>query len=286
MQIRGKLLAKWTRANARRHPFVMYAAGNLMLLFAASAFLPSQLLAWGGTLTAQSARPQAPIAISTQQTVQAQQNSGSGRPLPGSAAAAPAAPAPAPATPQTPDWPANDKPSAATVVWDGHALHIVASNSSLAQILKDVSAATGANLQGMGADQRVFGSYGPGPARDILYELLEGSGYNVLIVGDKGHGVPRRIELSARPASGSEPSRPAYQAQQNDAGFEENQQAQEPQPEEPPPPPAAAPNNPAPAAPGPGVVRTPQEIMQEMQQRQMQLQQQQQQQPQQQNPQN
>ncbi len=282
MQIRRKLLAKWTRTNARRQPFVKYAAGNLVLLFAASAFLPSQSFAWGGTLTAQSARPQAPIAISSQQTVQAQQNSGGGQPVPTSAAA----PARAPATTQTPDWPANNTPSTATVAWDGHALRIVASNSSLAQILKDVSAATGANLQGMGEDQRVFGSYGPGPARDVLYQLLDGSGYNVLIVGDKGQGAPRRIELSARPAPGSEPSRPAYQAQQNDAGFEENQQAQEPQPEEPPPPPAAAPNNPAPAAPGPGVVRTPQEIMQEMQQRQMQLQQQQQQQPQQQNPQN
>jgi hypothetical protein len=280
MQIRGKLLAKWTRANARRHPSVTYTAGNLVLLFTASAFLPSQLLAWGGTLTAQSARPQAPIAISTQQTVQAQQNSGSGQSVPASAAAPPRAPA----TPQTPDWPANNTPSTASVVWDGHALRIVASNSSLAQILKDVSTATGANLQGMGVDQRVFGSYGPGPARDVLYELLDGSGYNVLIVGDKGQGAPRRIELSARPAPGSEPSRPAYQTQQNDAGFDENQQVQEPQPEEPPPPPAAVPNNSAPAVPGPGVVRTPQEIMQEMQQRQLQLQQQQQQ--QQQNPQN
>jgi hypothetical protein len=273
MRICGKLLAKWTRVDARRHPSVPNIAGNLVLIFAASAFIPSQSLAWGGTLTAQSARSQAPIAISTQQTAQAQQNSGGGRPALGLAPA----PAQAPATPQMPNWPAKNAPSAATVDWDGHALRIVASNSSLAQILKDVSVATGANLQGLGEDQRVFGTYGPGPARDVLYQLLDGSGYNILIVGDKGQGAPRRIELSARPAPGSELSRPAYQTQQNDAGFDENQQMQEPQPEEPPPPPVAVPNNPAPTVPGPGVVRTPQEIMQEMQQRQQQLQLQQQQ---------
>jgi hypothetical protein len=271
MPICGKLLAKWTRIDGRRHLFAPYAAGNFVLIIAALAFLPSQSVAWSGTLTAQSARPQAPMATSTQQTIQVQRNSGGGQPIPASAAA----PSRAASTPPTPDWPANNKPSAATVVWDGHALRIVASNSSLAQILKDISAATGASLQGIGEDQRVFGSYGPGSARDVLYQLLDGSGYNVLIVGDRGQGAPRRIELSARPAPGSQPARPVYQTQQNDAGFDENQQSQEPQPEEPPPPPAAVPNNPAPAVPGPGVVRTPQEIMQEMQQRQLQLQQQQ-----------
>ena len=60
------------------------------------------------------------------------------------------------------------------MVWDSQGLKIDASNSSLAQILKDVATATGARWQGLEQDQRIFGSYGPGPARDVLTQLLDG----------------------------------------------------------------------------------------------------------------
>ena len=53
----------------------------------------------------------------------------------------------------------------------------------------------------MGADERIFGTYGPGPARDVLSQLLDGSGYNVLMVGDRGAGTPRRIVLTIRSGS-------------------------------------------------------------------------------------
>ncbi len=82
------------------------------------------------------------------------------------------------------------------MVWDSHGLLIVASNSSLAQILKEVSKETGVKVEGMDADERVFGTYGPGPARDVLSRLLDGSAYNVLMIGDRGQGAPRRIVLS------------------------------------------------------------------------------------------
>jgi hypothetical protein len=85
------------------------------------------------------------------------------------------------------------------VVWDSHGLHVEASNSSLEQILKDVSTATGAKLEGFSADQRVFGSYGPGTAREVLSQLLDGSGYNVVLIGDQGEGTPREIVLSSKP---------------------------------------------------------------------------------------
>jgi hypothetical protein len=104
-----------------------------------------------------------------------------------------------PAAPPAPYWPANDHPHAATVVWDSHGLHVEASNSSLEQILKDVSTATGAKLEGFSADQRVFGSYGPGTAREVLSQLLDGSGYNVVLIGDQGEGTPREIVLSSKP---------------------------------------------------------------------------------------
>ena len=36
----------------------------------------------------------------------------------------------------------------------------------------------------MNVDQRVFGTYGRGPARDVIAQLLDGSGYDVLMIGD------------------------------------------------------------------------------------------------------
>jgi hypothetical protein len=185
------------------------------------------------------------------------------------------APAPVPAAPQIPNWPANNKPAEASVVWDSRGLWIQASNSSLDQILKDVSLETGVKVEGMGADERVFGTYGPGPARDVLNELLDGSGYNVLMVGDQGQGTPRRIVLSGRPTVPSQPSGAAHPgANNNDAeNDQEAQQTAEPEPPQPGEQPRVPYNNPGPAVP----VRTPQQIFQERQQQLQQMQQQQQQ---------
>ncbi len=135
------------------------------------------------------------------------------------------------------------------MVWDSQGLRIVASNSSLAQILKDVSAKTGATLEGMGQDQRIFGNYGPGPARDVLYQLLDGSGYNILMIGDQGQGTPRKIVLSARPTGSAQPSGNSSPSTSN----EEETQA-EPQPEPQPAPvrensPAGMPVRPQPMPP-------------------------------------
>ena len=120
----------------------------------------------------------------------------------------PSTPAPAavaavqtpPPEPPKPDWPANDKPVAAKVTWDIHGLTVEATNSSLGEILKEVATQTGARLEGKTGDERVFGSYGPGPARDIIKQLLDGTAYNVLMVGDQGEGTPRQIVLSNRPS--------------------------------------------------------------------------------------
>jgi hypothetical protein len=114
--------------------------------------------------------------------------------------APPTAPPTTPPEPEAPKWPANEKPVPATVTWDSQGLRIDAANSSLAQILTDVSTATGATVEGFDADQRVFGVFGPGPARDVLSQLLQGSGYNVILIGDQGQGTPREILLSLRHA--------------------------------------------------------------------------------------
>ncbi len=165
------------------------------------------------------------------------------------------APQPAPALPPAPNWPANDLPAAASVVFDSRGLLIVASNSSLAQILKDVSTDTGAKVEGMGADQRVFGTYGPGPARDVLSQLLDGSGYNVLIVGDRGQGTPRRIVLTVPPGSAMQATVNKTPAPPSNEDTDADQQAPEPEAEQEPPQPV--PNSPAPPVP----VRTPQQMM-------------------------
>jgi hypothetical protein len=200
-----------------------------------------------------------------------------------------AAPAP-PAAPPPPDWPANDKPVPATVVWDSHGLRIDATNSSLEQILNDVSTDTGAKVEGMQSDERIFGTYGPGPANEVLSQLLNGSDYNVLMIGDQGEGTPRQIVLSARPTgaaapahngreTGSEEDLEAEQEireqelQQQQLQQEQLQRQQQQQQQQNEPPnirngfqPPMQPGQPP---------RTPQQIMQQMQQEQQQQQQQQ-----------
>jgi hypothetical protein len=129
----------------------------------------------------------------------------------------------APVAPPPPDWPVNSKPVDATVVWDSHGLKVDARNSSLQQILNDVSTDTGAKLEGSTpADLRVFGTYGPGPANEIISQLLNGTGFNVLIIGDQESGALRRIVLSAAPTG------PAPQNSARNSGDEDDQPEQLP----------------------------------------------------------
>jgi hypothetical protein len=134
-----------------------------------------------------------------------------------------------PAEPEAPPFPINDKPAPATVTWNSQGLRIDAANSSLQQIMQDVSTATGTKVEGLDADQRVFGAYGPGTARDVLGQLLHGSGYNVVMIGDQGQGTPRRIVLSS-PHAGGAPAAGAPTAQEND----EDSDVEEPQSQGPP----------------------------------------------------
>jgi len=162
--------------------------------------------------------------------------------------------------PEKPKWPAFDPANQANVVWDSQGLKVDATNSSLKQILKDVSAATGVKIDGVTSDQRVFGTYGPGQAKDVLSQLLQGSGYNVIMIGDQGQGTPRQILLSTRQSTASNTTPKANQANN------EEEDADEPAPQEPEQP--VRPNFPPGLPP-----RNPQQIMQEMQQRQQQPQQ-------------
>lgn len=193
----------------------------------------------------------------------------------------------APPQPEMPKWPANESPNQPTVTWNSQGLSIQASNSSLSQILNAVGTKTGAKIEGVSGDERVFGEYGPGPARDVLTQLLRGSAYDFLMLGDQGQGTPRQVILTARRGGPAIPNGPNVNPQQpqdsDDDAVQEQPEQEDPTQFQPPPQP------PQPQPPPQGESMTPQQRMQMMQQQRMQqmqqLQQQYQQQQQQQNPQ-
>ncbi len=177
-----------------------------------------------------------------------------------------------PASP-TPVLPANQPPNQARVSWDSRGLEIEASNSSLNQILRQIAADTGAKLEGLTQDQRVFGSYGPGPGSDVLLKLLDGSGYNVLIIGGRNADAPLKIVLSARSPSGPQTAANS-QNRGNSKDDEAGKQLESKlQPDYPPEPPRPQPNQ-DPFANG-EPPRDPMQFMQEILQRQQKIDQQQ-----------
>lgn len=108
-----------------------------------------------------------------------------------------------------------DQPATpATVRSANNELTVTAHNSSLAQILRQVSSQTGMKLDGMSADERVFGSFGPGATREVLTALLNGTSYNLIMVGDLPNGAPRELLLSRR-SGGAAPASPAAAANGN-----------------------------------------------------------------------
>jgi hypothetical protein len=111
----------------------------------------------------------------------------------------------------------------ATVSAHNNELTVKADNSSLSQILHQVSSATGMKLDGLGGDERVFGSFGPGAPREVLTSLLNGTSYNILMVGDLPNGAPRQLLLSNR-AGGAPPPPANANANQNQThtGDEDN----------------------------------------------------------------
>lgn len=178
------------------------------------------------------------------------------------------------------------------VTFENSQLTINAPNSTLADILRAVRKSTGADIDVPAAPERVVTHLGPGPARDVLADLLNGSRFNYVLLGAPGNdSALTRVVLVAK-TEGATPNQPAPVPQPM---AQVNTPPPVPQDETPPdvndpaatddsnngmddnsePPPAEAEQNPNPDQPQ---VKTPQQMLQEMQQRQMQLQMQQQQQ--------
>ena len=146
----------------------------------------------------------------------------------------------------------------AKIVFTDNNLVIHAENSSLSEILKQFSEKSGMQISGLGNDERVFGNFGPGSPRDVLADLLNGTAYNQVLLGDLHNGAPRELILT--PTTHGEVASPAVQSQAAAT-------VDEPEPEtvetpQPPPPPDVSP---APATP-PAQGRTPQQLFEQLQQ--------------------
>jgi flagellar biosynthesis GTPase FlhF len=179
------------------------------------------------------------------------------------------------------------------VSYQNSQLTIVAPNSTLGDILRAVRKQTGAEIEIPPATERVVTHLGPGPAREVIAELLNGSRFNYVILGSPAdNSVLTRVVLVAKsPQENASANNPAI-SEQPQAGVGPhtgNPGARLPEPD------ANAANDDTddaadqaaaeaeqqqqtPASSDQPAVKTPQQMLQEMQQRQLQMQQQQQQQ--------
>ena len=200
-------------------------------------------------------------------------------------------PAPLPSGPQgpIPQVPLDSVPASQPQVnYQNGQLSIVAPNSTLGDILRAVRKQTDAEMDiPSNATERVVTHLGPGPAREVMAELLNGSRFNYVLLGSQSDAnLLTRVVLVAK--SGADTPRPNPQPGQpglnqppittmpQDAA---NVQAEPEQPEtadETPEDQDQANEAEQPAAPEPPGIKTPQQLLQEMQQRQLQMQQQQQ----------
>ena len=94
-------------------------------------------------------------------------------------------------------------------------LTIVAENSTLADILVAVRTQTGAAVDvPPSATERVVAHLGPGPARDVLTALLNGTHFNYVMIGSPAH--PENVErliLTLKTGGDIETAPPAPEAQ-------------------------------------------------------------------------
>lgn len=92
-------------------------------------------------------------------------------------------------------------PKPAPVVFKDGSLSITSENSSLRDILTAVGSQTGVEMElpAMGLEERVITNLGPGPMRDVLVELLNGSSFNyVMLASPRDPTVLQRLVMTNR----------------------------------------------------------------------------------------
>jgi hypothetical protein len=198
---------------------------------------------------------------------------------------APVQPAP---PPQTPEQGPSSPPQ---VSFQGGQLTIEARNSTMADVLNAVKQKTGAAVDMPAvSSERVVGRFGPGAPRDVLAQLLNGSHYDYVLLGSPADpGALKKIVLMARAAGpeqvpSQQPATQAFQQNQNlqavpevdtDQNATDDSTSEVPpevQQEEPQQPDQGQADQGQPGQNGP-VVKTPEQLLRELQQQQQQQQQ-------------
>jgi hypothetical protein len=153
------------------------------------------------------------------------------------------------------------------VVYANRLLSVSADNSSLNQILRQISTETGMKITGGVAEERVFGHYGPAAPSQVLATLLDGTGSNMLLVHREG-STPAELVLTPR-QGGATPPNPNARVFDERSDSEEAPERPEAQEQPEPGPAAPASSIPASAAQAPtdgsnpqspNGVKTPQQI--------------------------
>jgi hypothetical protein len=103
--------------------------------------------------------------------------------------------------PQPPPPPATHRAEVTSI--DGK-LSITADNSSLNQILRDISRLTGIKITGGVTEEHVFGKYGPAPPAKVLAALLDGTGSNMLLL--QNGAAPAELILTPRTGGATPPN--------------------------------------------------------------------------------
>ncbi len=182
--------------------------------------------------------------------------------------------------PSQPESPAQQPAKRAQVDLANGMLTVAADNSSLNQILREISRVTGMKITGGVTDERVFGSYGPADPSTVLATLIRGTGSNMMIVLDAKQ-APTELVLTPR-AGGPTPPNPSAgrDRAEEDLPPQRNQRFARPEgfgntpfgqappqipqtqmpPEQTATPPAAATTNDTTTQQSPNGVKTPQEI--------------------------
>lgn len=175
------------------------------------------------------------------------------------------------------------------VTFHDNQLTIVAQNSTLADILRAVRKQTGAEIDVPSAPDRVVTNLGPGPAREVLADLLNGSRFNYVLLGAPGNeAMLTRVVLvqkqvtqqpavaanaqEPQPGNAQQPT-PEDQAQANDADAQDDSASDDSSAEQQATPEQEQQQPTAQDQQQQQNVKTPQQMLQEMQQRQLMMQQ-------------
>jgi hypothetical protein len=101
----------------------------------------------------------------------------------------------------------------ANVSFKNGIMTVSANNSDLDEILQQLAAVSGMTIDGLAANgpragAHVYGIYGPGASRDVITDLLVGTGCNYILVGSTTGGAPRQLVLLPRSQASPDTSAP------------------------------------------------------------------------------